>query len=135
MKSVLSLLAAASALAAVSCAPVDRGPEEPIAGLSPERACFFTSQINGYSEAPDGPSGGDRLYVTVGVRDRYLLETYGPCPELDWAFQIAIDTRMQTSLCSGDIATVIVPRGIGGAPDRCTARVLGKMIDTRKEGT
>lgn len=135
MKYIPSLLAVAAALVAVSCAPVDRGPEEPIAGLSTERSCFFTSQINGYSEAPDGPRGEDRLYVRVGVHDRYLLQTYGPCPELDWSFQIGIDTRMQNSLCSGDIATVIVPRGIGGAPDRCTARVLGKMVETRKEET
>jgi hypothetical protein len=130
-----AFLAAAAALAAAACAPVDRGPDEPIAGLSTERACFFTRQVNGYSEAPDGPRGEERLYVRAGVRDRYLLETFGPCPDLDWTLQIAIDSRMQTSLCTGDIATVIVPGTLGSSPDRCTARVLGRMIDDREGAT
>ena len=126
------LLAVAAVLAGAACAPVERGPEEPIAGLSTERACFFTSQINGYSEAPDGPRGEERLYVRTGVNDRYLLETFGSCPELDWAMEIGIDNRMQTSLCTGDVTTVVVPRKPGGGTDRCTARVLGRMIDDRE---
>lgn len=127
-------LAAAVALAAAACVPVERGPDEPIAGLSTERACFFTRQINGYSEAPDGPRGQARFYVNTGVRERYLLETFGPCPDLDWALQIGIDTRMQTSLCTGNTATVIVPRTVGAPPDRCTARVLGRMVDRQGDG-
>lgn len=122
----------AAALAAGAALPgCMQNAQEPLAaapGLSTERQCFFARQINGYSEAPDGPNGENRLYVTTGVNDRWLLQTYGPCPDLDWSFRVAIDTRFEgSSLCTGDTATVIVPRGISGPTDRCTARVLGRV--------
>jgi hypothetical protein len=127
--SILMAGAVAAAAALSACAPVDPARDTRVAALSTERSCFFTRQINGYSEAPDGPHGSERLYVDTGVNDRYLLETFGPCPDLDWALQIAIDSRMQSSLCTGDTATVIVPRSIGGGgSDRCTARVLGRLM-------
>ena len=129
-------LAAAIPVAALgaACAPVEEpgaAADEAWAGppISTERSCFFTSQVNGYGEAPDGPRGGERLYVNTGVRDRYVLETFGPCPDLDWSFRIGLDTRLQSSLCVGDTATVVVPRSIGGGPDRCTARVIGRVIE------
>lgn len=122
-------LAAIAAAACASCAPVEEEPTT-VAGLSTERQCFFTSQINGYSEAPDGPRG-ERLYVTTGPNDRWLFETFGACPELDWAHRIAIDTRPVSTLCNGDTANLIVPEGLGGRPDRCSVRMLGKMQDPR----
>jgi hypothetical protein len=121
--------ASAAALACAACTPVEAEPE-PIAGLSTERQCFFVSQVNGYGEAPDGPRG-DRLYVSTGVNDRWLLETFGPCTELDWSFSIVLDARPSLSLCTGDTAILLVPRSIGGRPDRCSVRVLGKMMEPR----
>ena len=92
--------AALAALAcASSCAPVEE-PAAPIAGLSTERQCFFTDQIDGYGDAPDGPRG-NRIRVSTGPNDRWLLETFGPCPELDWTFHIALETRPGSNLCTG----------------------------------
>ncbi len=113
-------------LAATACVQDGAEPPEPIPGLSTERACFFVRQMNGYAEAPDGPRG-ERLYVNVGVRDRYLLETLGGCPELDWSLQIGIDPDHMSSICTGDTLTLVIPQGLGGRPDRCMARLLGKM--------
>jgi hypothetical protein len=121
----------AASLALAGCTQGEPEPLEPVA-LSSERQCFFTRQINGYSEAPDGPGGEERLFVRTGVNDRYLLETFGPCPDLDWSFSIALDSRFAgSSLCSGETVTVLVPQSIGGIPDRCTARVLGKVVEPR----
>mgnify|MGYP006397544135 CR=1 FL=1 len=123
--------ALAASLALAGCAQTAAEPE-PTPVLSSERQCFFTRQINGYSEAPDGPGGEDRLYVRTGVNDRFLLETFGPCPDLDWSLSIALDTRFSgTSLCSGETVTVLVPQSVGGITDRCTARVLGKVVEPR----
>jgi hypothetical protein len=117
----------AAATTCASCAPVEE--PEPIAGLSTERQCFFTRQINGYGDAPDGPRG-DRIYIDTGPRDRWLLETFGSCYELDWAQTIALDTRSMSNMCTGDTATLIVPRGLDRTPDRCSVRLLGKMEET-----
>lgn|SRR5690606_32137725 len=124
-----SVVLAALATACASCAPVEE-PAEPIAGLSTDRQCFFTRQINGYSDAPDGPRG-DRIYISTGPNDRWLFETFGTCFELDWTNAIALDTRGPSNLCTGDTATLIVPRGLDRTPDRCTVRLLGKMAETR----
>lgn len=122
-----------AALAVAACAPIEEPDSDAALAAGPvistERSCFFTRDVNGYGEAPDGPRGSNRLYVDTGVNERHVLETFGPCPDLDWSFQIGLDTRVQTSLCTGDTATVIVPRGIGGAPDRCTATVIGRVVE------
>jgi hypothetical protein len=129
MKPTIPSLVALAALTA-ACAPVPREPA-PVAGLSTAHQCFFTRMIYGYNEAPDGPAG-DRLYITTGPHERWLFETYGSCPELDWSHRIALDTRADISLCTGDTATLIVPTGLGaGVPQRCTVRLLGKMIEPR----
>lgn len=120
---------ASAALACASCAPVEEDAA-PIPGLSTARQCFFTDQINGYGDAPDGPRG-NRIRVSTGSNDRWLLETFGPCPELDWTFQIALETRPGSNLCTGDTATLIVPRSAGGRPDRCSVRLLGKLEEPR----
>jgi len=128
MTRLIPAAALVAAAACASCAPVEE--PEPIAGLSTERQCFFTRQINGYGDAPDGPRG-DRIYIDTGPRDRWLLETFGSCYELDWAQTIALDTRSMSNMCTGDTATLIVPRGLDRTPDRCSVRLLGKMEDTR----
>jgi hypothetical protein len=125
--SAAATLAAAGALA--SCAQTG-GEPEPIAGVSTERQCFFVRQVNGYSEAPDGPNGEERLTVSTGPNDDWLLETFGACPDLDWSYNIAIDNRFAGSnLCTGETTTIIVPRTASGVPDRCMARVLGKLLE------
>ena len=30
---------------------------------------------------------------------------------------------------TGDTATILVPRSVDGRPDRCAARVIGKVVD------
>ena len=126
------IIAAAAALAAaatLAACTQTSGEPEPIAGVSSERQCFFVRSVNGYSEAPDGPNGEERLTVSTGPNSDWLLETFGPCLDLDWSFQIAIDTRFAGSnLCTGDTTTIVVPRTASGVPDRCMARVLGKLL-------
>jgi len=124
-----ALAFATLAAAAVTACTSAQSDPEPVAGLSTGRQCLFTSQINGYSDAPGGSNGSDRLYVNTGPNGRWLFETFGACPELDWTFSIALDTRptSASSLCTGDTATLLVPRSLGGPPDRCTVRLLGKM--------
>ncbi|QZH75556.1 MAG: hypothetical protein JY451_02780 [Erythrobacter sp.] len=128
MKKPIAFLLPAAALACTACVADDDQPPEEIAGLSTERECFFVSQVNGYSEAPDGRRG-ERLYVSTGVNERYLLETFGACPDLDWNYRIGLDARFQSSLCPGDTARLIVPRSLDGSPDTCTVTVLGKMVE------
>ena len=123
-----AVAALAAAAACAGCAPVEDEAALP-ANVSAERQCFIVSRISGYGEAPDGPGGTERLYVEVGASERWLLETFGACPELDWTYRIALDPRPYTSLCTGRTAEVLVPAAQAGRVDRCTARVLGKVTE------
>lgn len=114
-------------LALSGCAQADSEPEAQVL-YDTSRQCFFTSQINSYSEAPDSPEGRDRVIVHTGPNDSWLFESFGPCSELDFAQAIALDTDSRTSICTGSMETLIVPR-FGGPADRCQVRLLGKVIE------
>ena len=117
-------LALAGSAALTACMQTAAAPDAPAAPAAAGQ-CFLPQQINGYSEAPDGPNGEGRFHVHTGGRDRWLFET--GCTELAFTSRIALDTRFNgTRLCAGESAIVLVPRG-AGAPDRCHARLLGKL--------
>lgn len=89
------------------------------------KSCFWVSQVNGFNDAPDADDGGDRIYVNVGVNERYLFETFGPCPDLNWSETIAFDQRTPGQICSGLDVDLIVPTSIG--PQRCPVRMISKV--------
>lgn len=122
-----TLLAAPLALALGACAATAPDtPEAPLA-FDTSRQCFFTSQVNGYSEAPDGPGGEERLVVHTGPNDGWLFEAFGStCQDLDFAEGVAFDQRTMPSLCTGASETLLVPRA-GGGIERCPVRLLGKI--------
>ena len=125
---LITLAASTAVLALASCAQVEREPEAAVA-FDTSRQCFFTNSINGYSDAPDGPNGEERLIIHTGPNDSWLFEAFGnSCNELDFATGVALDTGTRTSLCTGATETLIVPRP-GGPPDRCSVRLLGKVIE------
>lgn len=129
-----SVIAATScALALTACTPVDRAEADAqdatLANIDTDRACFFTREINGFSRAPNGPHGRDRIYVHTGVREEWLLEARGACPDLDFSTQIAFDTRGRTSMCTGDMETLLVPDSFRNGFDRCPVEVLGRVIE------
>lgn len=128
----------AAMLGLAACAPIDAPQADEydatLANIDASRACFFTRQINGYSNAPYGPRSAERLYVSTGVREEWLLETIGACPDLDFSQMIALDTRNRTSVCTGDVETLLVPDGFGDRVDRCQVRVLGRVMEQEDNG-
>lgn len=129
----MTLVAPVLVLTLAGCTQVaDDEPEVPVA-FDTSRQCFFTSQINGYSDAPDGPRGQERLIIHTGPNDGWLFEAFGnTCNDLDFAEGVALDTGSRTSLCTGTTETLIVPR-TGGTPDRCSVRLLGKVIEPPRQ--
>lgn len=133
-----ALAAVGGALALSGCAPMEAPSAEEydatLAGIDTSRACFFTREINGFSRAPDGPRGRERIYVHTGVREEWLVEARSHCPDLDFSLQIGFDTRGRTSLCTGDLETLVLPRGVGDGLDRCPVEILGRVIPQEEEG-
>ena len=126
MTRTLPLLATLGAAAALSsCAPTAEPGPETLVGLQTDKQCFFTRSVNGFSEAPDSPAGNDRVFVSTGVRERFVLEAFGPCPDVDFAYQIGLDANYGPSLCTGDTAELLVPSA--GRVDKCLVRVVGRI--------
>lgn len=124
----LSAMAATAAISA--CAPVE-GDASASAGESERRQCFFTREIDGYADAPDGPDGERRFYIETSRDENWLFETIGSCHDLDFTTQIALDTRGMSSVCTGHTETLLVPSPTGTR--RCSVRVLSRMTDDERD--
>jgi hypothetical protein len=90
------------------------------------RECFQIAAVSGYTHARN-----DRLYVHTGPRDVYLFRTMGPCPDLAWAENIALDPATAGPICAGIDVDLIVPSTIG--PRRCPVAMIRKLAPGEKE--
>ena len=84
------IFAAGAALAACASGPVDQSPpeafaEDPRLGERVERICFGRS-IRGFGETTRRT-----IVFDVGPNEHYLVETFGPCQDLDWAQSVRLD--------------------------------------------
>lgn len=119
----LALAAAATASGCASDGAGVNGTGSSQASVAEEGAsCFWPSQVNGFSDA-----GRDHVYVHTGVRDVYLFEIFGTCPDLDFAQTLALKTRSPGTICRGLDVDLIVPGPIG--PQRCPVRMIRKLSD------
>lgn len=110
-------LAAAGALGLPLTAAAATSDSAP---AKPQRACFWTSQINNFA-APDEKT----VYVRVGVRDVFQLDMLGRCPDVDWNQAIAVRSRGSSHICSGLDAEIISPTPLG--PQRCPVKSVRKL--------
>jgi hypothetical protein len=118
-----------------ACTQASDQPQS-IGDIDTNRQCFFSSRINGYNSAPNGPNGEKRLTVSTGPREKWLFEVIGPCVDLDFAMRIAFDLRGSSSICTGNRETLLVPSNIGSRGfDRCQARMLGKLLPQDEAAT
>jgi len=69
------------------------------------------------------------LVVHAGMHDHYLLTLTIPCPDLDFAFSIAIQSRSM-NLTTFDR---ILVNSLHGPRDRCTIRTIHRLDDIATE--
>jgi hypothetical protein len=121
----LPLIAVAFAAGAVvsACAAADAANMAESA--SPARSCFYRSQVNGFQNVRDDKPGSDSVVVTVGANRKYLFETFGSCPDIDWANDIGFDQNGPGQICDGLDVTLVVPTTIG--PRRCAVKMIRQL--------
>lgn len=127
----IASLGAIAGLAA--CVPVEDFEADTydptLANIDTSQACFFTRQVSGFSSASESPDRNQRVYLMTGANERWLLETWGSCPDRDFSLAVGLDVRGSTSVCTGQIETLLVPSSVSGQVDRCSLRVLGRVIE------
>lgn len=120
-------------IALASCAPVEEADDLAAAESSANLAlaeegedCFFSRNVTGFSEAPDGPSGAERIFVEA-AGDTYLFETIA-CPALNYSFRLGFDPAGIGQICRGFDVDLIVPDPTFGA-QRCPVRMVRKVLN------
>lgn len=84
------------------------------------RSCFFRQELNSWKEV------GDRqVNLKVSVNDVYQVMLDAPCWNIRWTQRLGIEDRGSSSVCTGDLVTLIVPDQPTG-PERCFGRVTRK---------
>jgi hypothetical protein len=119
------ILRTAGVLAAVALI-VAAAPDKQVQPARTMRECFQLAAVSGYTHARN-----DRLYVHTDPRETYLFKTMGPCPELDFAENIALDPVTPGPICAGIDVDLIVPSTIG--PHRCPVSMIRKLAPGEKE--
>ncbi|VWX52810.1 DUF6491 family protein [Novosphingobium sp. 9U] len=127
---ILAAVAAFGGGAVLSaCAATTEPTSVASAGASAGRQCFYRSQVNGFQHVRKQARGSDGVIVSVGANQRYLFETLGPCPDIDWSETIGFDQTGPGQICDGLDVTLVVPSTIG--PRRCAVQMIRPI--TREE--
>lgn len=77
-------------------------------------ACFRSRDIETYSAVDEGA-----VIVKTRQGNVYQMNTPGGCPQIDRSRRIGLSSRGSSTICSGDVVTLIVPT-VGGTR-RCQA--------------
>ncbi len=80
---------------------------------APVKTFSFFGSLNGWTEL-----GDSALAVSTKPNEAYLLELYGPCPDLDFAQAIAVSSQMSQVSAGFDKVTPLVSGGVGRIPCR-----------------
>lgn len=118
--------AALSACASTDSAATTRSATAPAqASAASRKQCFYSSQVNGFQHSRRNERGTDSVIVTVGANHKYLFETLGPCPDIDWSETIGFDQFGPGQICNGLDVTLVVPSTIG--PRRCPVKMIREL--------
>ncbi len=112
--------AAVVALAGAAGAPALAADPAPAAETKAKRQCFSARNVSNFSAVDDRT-----VNLRVGVKDVYRLDLLGPCHDIDWEHEIAIQSRGSSWICSGLDATIITGSATG--PRRCAVRTVRKL--------
>ena len=116
MRRISLLLAAVAATGAFSA------PAATTAAPQNGRACFWASQVTGFSDA-----GPDRALVSIGRRETWELVLSPGCPDVDWAMRIGIRAHGGERICTGRPAQLFVPNASESGFQRCLVREVRRL--------
>ena len=84
------------------------------------KECFWISEVSGFNSA-----GRDRIIVSTGPNERFLFETFGSCPGLNFSETVGFEKRGPGQICSGlDVNIHMVDNAIKRT---CPVRMIKKL--------
>lgn len=128
MRPTTPMILAGASLLAAGCA-ADRDDVASTATEAAEtRECFWPAEVSGFSDA-----GDDQVLIHTGPGETYLFETFGPCPNLDFSFDLGVRARTPGMICRGIDVDLLVPSPGLDRPERCPVRMIRKLSEAEAE--
>ncbi|MFN3233199.1 MAG: DUF6491 family protein [Alphaproteobacteria bacterium] len=117
----LTFSAFAVSILLAACAQTDTGTTTQAAATATEgKECFWLREVSGFNRA-----GRNQIFVHTGPNERFLFETLGPCPNLNFSETLAFEQRGPGQICRGLDVNLIVGGNVG--PGRCPVKMIKKM--------
>ncbi|WP_152485876.1 DUF6491 family protein [Euryhalocaulis caribicus] len=126
---MLRLVVASSVIALFGCASdmdtMDSASgDAPQAAQSAERDCFPVRNVNGFSEVDD-----DTVRISVGANDHYEVDVYKTCSQLNWSWNLALESDTGNFMCAGEIA----PGRIYARGESCDIKEITRVYPDAEE--
>ncbi len=119
IRQTLSALAVTVLMA--GCAQTDADTTTQASAAPPEgKECFWLREVSGFNRA-----GRNQILVHTGPNERFLFETLGHCPNLNFSETLAFDQRGPGQICRGIDVNLVVGGNIG--PRRCPVKMIKKL--------
>lgn len=108
------------ALGAAGCASDGTDKMEAADTGTSGKECFWMSEVSGFRDA-----GRDKIIVSTGPNERFLFETFGSCPGLNFSERLAFEKVGPGRICSGlDVNIITVDEPIKRT---CPVRMVKKL--------
>ncbi|MNR20431.1 hypothetical protein D3C85_1372700 [compost metagenome] len=115
------LLVAVGATALSACAPMTGA--NPNQTASSAGQCFYADQVDNFR------GNNQTLYIRTRNKDVFELQSFGNCPNIDFAFAIAfLPNTGVNRLCTGDLSRIVVAGG-GTPRDQCRVQIVKKLTE------
>lgn len=109
------------AIALSACAPTTAAkPAETADGV---RQCFYADRVDNFR------GDGQTIYVRARTKEVFELQSFGVCPDIDFAYGITFLPNSGVSrLCAGDLTRILTS---GGSSPRteCRVQVVKKLTE------
>ena len=93
---------------------------------SPKKQCFYERNVNGWNQVDDRT-----VILSVGVKDRYLVKLFAPCPELRHTLTLGLRNRGSDWVCTDDRFDLFIRDSTMSVPRQCSAESMTPI--TREE--
>lgn len=131
MRAFITFGLLAVSLAVSSCAPVATGSVQTASASGSQRPCFYVSQVNNFRQG-----NTNEIYLKVGRKDVYRLDSGGGCDDLNYANRLVIlpegQSQVGSRLCEADRARLVAP-GPVTSPAACRVVISKRLTEQAVE--
>lgn len=114
------------ALVSLAALSLTAAAKPPAAGAAPKHECFWARNVTSFQAVDES-----HVNILVGAHDVWAMTMFGPCHEVDWAHQVALESHGGSMICSPLDADLISPSSFG--TERCPVKEIRHLTAAEVE--